>query len=101
MPTLSVRIIKKSRRVRYCEECGRRIEGENVIRLYGMAETYDKPYQIFLHRKCLNSKKEIAMLEAAEHRVHPTSGDSPASEILPTGELAPSNQVISVPPTCG
>jgi hypothetical protein len=72
MPTLSLRLIKKSRRVRYCDLCGKRIENENVIRLYGMAETFDKPYQVFLHRQCLTGKKEIAMLEAAEHRLQRT-----------------------------
>ncbi|MBS4062718.1 MAG: hypothetical protein KG029_20150 [Bacteroidetes bacterium] len=65
MPTLSLRIIKKPRRSRYCDTCGKRLEGE-TIRLYGMAECTDKPYAVFLHRHCLTSKNELAMLEAAE-----------------------------------
>lgn len=35
-----------------------------------MAEYGDKPYAVFLHRSCLTSKNELAMLEAAEHRLH-------------------------------
>jgi len=31
-----------------------------------MAECTDKPYAVFLHRHCLTSKNELAMLEAAE-----------------------------------
>ena len=31
----------------------------------------------------------------------PTGGDSPASEILSTGEVTPSNQVEPTPPTSG
>jgi len=38
---------------------------------------------------------------SARQCVHPTSGDSHASEILPTGEVALSTQVISAPPTSG
>lgn len=68
MPTLSLRIIKKPRRNRRCDTCGKRLEGE-TIRLYGMAEYGDKPYSIFLHRGCLCGKNELAMLEAAEHRL--------------------------------
>lgn len=34
-----------------------------------MAEYGDNPYALFLHRGCLCGTKELAMLEAAEHRL--------------------------------
>ncbi|PKN92982.1 MAG: hypothetical protein CVU44_11160 [Chloroflexi bacterium HGW-Chloroflexi-6] len=68
MPTLSLRIIKKPRRFRRCDTCGKGINGE-TIRLYGMAEYGDKPYNVFLHRGCLSGKNELAMLDAIEHRL--------------------------------
>ncbi len=45
---LSARIIKRPREKRFCDDCGCRINGEQ-LKLYGMAEDSDKPYNIFLH----------------------------------------------------
>jgi hypothetical protein len=49
----------------------------------------------------LSDDEVSAEITAAEHHMHPTSGESTASAILSIGESSPSNQSVSVPPTCG
>lgn len=78
MPILAVRIVKNPRRVRYCPECLRRIDGE-TIDLYGMAEYGDKPYHLYLHRTCIKSTDALGKIRAAEHCVHPSDGGSASS----------------------
>ena len=83
MPILSLRIISKPRKERYCEMCNKRITGEQ-IRLYGMADYGDKPYNVFLHRECVKSNDVSAMLRVAEQRdgaVNPI----PAARYCPEG----------------
>lgn len=47
---ISAKLIKKSRVLRKCEECGNTIElGLSVLRLYGMGTDGDPPYVIFIH----------------------------------------------------
>jgi len=47
---ISAKLIKKSRTLRKCEECGDQIEvGSSLLRLYGMATDGDPPYVIFIH----------------------------------------------------
>ena len=47
---ISAKLIKKSKTLRKCEECGHYLEpGSSILRLYGMAEQGDPPYVIFLH----------------------------------------------------
>ena len=55
MPTISKRFVKHPRKVHYCAECHKKIEGPHWV-LFGMAEPGDKPYQIRVHTldaKCL------------------------------------------------
>ena len=85
MPILSLRIVSSPRKVRYCENCGKRITGEQ-IRLYGMADYGDKPYNVFLHRECVVSKDASAMLRAAElQRASAQSGDENLDKALDEG----------------
>ena len=65
MPILSLRIIRKPRKERRCDECHRWIQGE-TIRLYGMAFYGDKPYDVYVHRACLTSKDALEKLAKAE-----------------------------------
>ncbi len=65
MPIISIRIIKKPRARRRCDECGKYLDGE-TIRLFGMASDGDEPYPLFLHRECLFSKDVLAKLAAIE-----------------------------------
>ena len=47
---IAAKLIKKSRVLRKCGECGSFIEpGSSALRLYGMAEDGDPPYIIFIH----------------------------------------------------
>jgi len=47
------RTIRTARKEHQCEECRNKIErGEKYIRLYGMAQTPDPPYEIKLCMKC-------------------------------------------------
>lgn len=47
---ISAKLIKKSRVLRRCESCSRKIEpGSQVLRLYGMAHKGDFPYVIYVH----------------------------------------------------
>ena len=50
---LSVRVIRKPKRVRQCCECGRDIEGV-TIRYYGMPDVGDKPYCLYVHPGCVH-----------------------------------------------
>jgi hypothetical protein len=65
MPIISMRIIKKPRKQRRCDECGKYLDGE-TIRLFGKAADDDKPYPLFLHRTCIFSKDVLAKLAAIE-----------------------------------
>jgi hypothetical protein len=60
MPLLSVRIIKRPRKIRTCEVCFRDITGEQV-RLYGMADVGDKPYMTFIHQTCAGNVTAAAL----------------------------------------
>ena len=48
---ISASIIKRPRRVRVCDLCEVMIV-QNALRLYGSAETGDKPYVMWLHPEC-------------------------------------------------
>lgn len=50
---LSVRVIRKPKRVRQCYDCGRDIEGA-TIRYYGMPDVGDKPYCLYVHPGCVH-----------------------------------------------
>ncbi len=67
MPIISLSVVKHPRKMRRCDNCLKYIDGE-TIRIYGMAEIGDKPYDLFLHRSCLVSRDAIARLRAVEHR---------------------------------
>lgn len=67
MPILSVRVVKNPRISRRCDNCYKRISGE-TIRLYGMADYGDKPYNVFLHRECVTGRDTLAKLRVVEHR---------------------------------
>jgi hypothetical protein len=51
---ISARIINKPRVIRKCEDCLKDITGSQ-LRLYGYAETGDKPYVIHMHPYKCNS----------------------------------------------
>ena len=59
---ISARIIKKPRKVRKCEchlcNGGKIIEGEQV-RLYGYAETGDKPYVLYVCPKSVEDSPDV------------------------------------------
>jgi len=55
---ISAVIIKRPRKQRDCDNCHRPIVGE-VLRLYGMAEIGDRPYAVYLHPTC-DQSKEVA-----------------------------------------
>lgn len=68
MPLLSIRIIKRPIKERYCCVCNYRIYGE-TIRLYGMMDYGEKPQNFYLHRACITGKdtlKKLAEIEAAK-----------------------------------
>lgn len=47
---ISAKLIKKSRVLRRCEECGKKMEpGSSVLRLYGAGMEGDPPYVIYVH----------------------------------------------------
>lgn len=52
---ISANVINRPRRVRNCEHCGQPIAGA-TLRLYGAAQTGDKPYTIYLHPGCTEWK---------------------------------------------
>lgn len=54
MPIYGAIIIKKSRHTRYCGDCRGEITGPH-IRLYGSAHRGDKPYNLYLHRNCMDA----------------------------------------------
>lgn len=62
---ISIRVIKRPRRTRRCDECGRRLDGE-TIRLYGAAFAGDRPYMLHLHRRCVVSKDVLEKLSFLE-----------------------------------
>jgi hypothetical protein len=48
MTTLSARYVKRPRKHYYCEWCEKVIDGP-YIRLYGMADTHERPWTLRLH----------------------------------------------------
>jgi len=48
---ISAWIVQRPRKVRKCCDCGKLIDGPQ-LRLYGYAETGDKPYPVWLHPEC-------------------------------------------------
>lgn len=60
---ISKTIIKHPRKQRKCEVCGRIID-ENVVRMYGYAETGDKPYVIYTCNTC--ARFAVDDVEAAQ-----------------------------------
>ena len=74
MPTIAVTIIKKPRKYRRCDECGKSLDGE-TIRLYGMAHHGEKPYNLYLHRSCIYDADTLGKIRAAELPDAPACGD--------------------------
>lgn len=62
---ISAVIIKRPRKERICDSCYRPIVGK-VLRLYGMAEIGDKPYPVYLHPTCDQSKEVARKLEGGK-----------------------------------
>lgn len=65
---ISAKIIRKSRKPRYCATCRQIIQGE-TLRLYGMADAGDPPYVVYLHSICgirEGVKKDPKILKALE-----------------------------------
>ena len=57
--TLGVRIIKKSRKHRWCDECRSSVlPGEPCVRFYGAAEPGDPLYMLFAHLQCVERYTE-------------------------------------------
>ena len=93
MPTISVRIIRKPRKQRFCSECIFPIHGE-TIDLYGMAHYGEKPFHIYLHRECIRSEEVNRMIRDAEQCVHPLNGggQDDAQDTEPATEIETGNQ---------
>jgi hypothetical protein len=49
---ISATVIRKPRRNRRCEICSKFIGPQPTLRLYGAAETGDKPYLLWFHVPC-------------------------------------------------
>ena len=60
---LSARVHKTSRSRRYCSNCIREIKGV-FVRLYGMIETGDKPYELISCPDCLQFTKDSKVKHA-------------------------------------
>ena len=65
MPIISTTTIKKPRKVRYCGMCGKLLDGE-TIKLFGMACSGDKPYNLYLHRECIKDREVLDKLAEYE-----------------------------------
>ena len=53
MPTISRKIIKRTHKLRRCDECGRLIEpGSTCLRLYGNGMRCDPKYNLYIHVEC-------------------------------------------------
>lgn len=48
---ISASIIKKPRKSRKCDECGKPMTGP-TLRLYGAGSSFDPPYAMYLHPEC-------------------------------------------------
>ncbi len=68
---ISAKVIRRNRKQRPCGHCSRIIiPGDPALRLYGAAETGDKPWAMYLHPNCctdkLDAKIKAALLEEGE-----------------------------------
>lgn len=86
---ISAVIIKHPRKQRNCDNCHRPIVGE-VLRLYGMADVGDKPYAVYLHPACDQSKEVARKLARGRTMLAPDKGQAAVNS---------SNSVGSAP--CG
>lgn len=101
MPILSLKIIHP-RKIRRCNVCNEYIApGGEVIRLYGMAEVGDKPYVVFVHRRCivsLDAKEKLRQAdEAAEHHMHTDAALAAIKAAFIANEPIPSNKPVRKP----
>lgn len=52
MPLLETRHIKKTRKDRNCEDCGRSLpKGSAAVAMYGMAHEGEKPWWMYTHER--------------------------------------------------
>lgn len=63
MPTLRARPVRRPRRARCCDACGRLIAGPHVY-LYGSADVGDKPSALRPHVACCGDSREPKIIEA-------------------------------------
>lgn len=71
---LSARVVRKPRKPHDCGRCGARIRSI-AVKLYGMAETGDKPYTLYYHPLCVNinhKKGFLARVAALKLEDNPT-----------------------------
>jgi len=73
MPTIGVTIIRKPRKYRRCDDCGKSLDSE-TIKLYGMAHHDEKPYNLYLHRSCVRDAETLGKIRAAELPDAPACG---------------------------
>ena len=56
---LSAKVIKAPKMIRYCADCDYPISG-GQLKLYGMAEPEEKPFNIFLHPNCAVKGRDVS-----------------------------------------
>ena len=60
MPTIAASIVKKPRRMRYCENCSREMApGNPTVKLYGCAYQGDPPYRVFICPECAEKSPDV------------------------------------------
>lgn len=62
---ISAWVVKKPRKVRYCESCEEKIEiGEPHLRLYGGEDCYPQPWVLRAHIRCVKHSLEPKIQKA-------------------------------------
>lgn len=65
---ISASVIKKPRTYRFCDECGKHIQGETT-RIFGYAERGDRPCAVYMHRWCAQDSMASDLI--TNHVIHP------------------------------
>ena len=68
MTTLSAKIVKRPRVIKFCNECGWPIS-TGMLKLYGFAHYNEKPYNLFYHPVCFLSITDITQNKKGEKAI--------------------------------
>lgn len=71
MTVLSVNVVKRPQKERVCNSCGYKLTLDDLqVKMYGMADSSEKPYNIYMHLRCAERSEDTQVLDAIDAYIY-------------------------------